>query len=203
MESGSSRSSSGQLDWSANVLATEYKCGEVITCVVRLHALQSRDEHSTPVQIVGLLLSGDGTLDGTAGPECMVHGAPGVLGVGAKVRGAILADGESGGIAGDFEVHDAVGVDGGLDGVGVTLLIESDGQVIGAKGEHVLVEHEVLQSIGVPDVGAVALEVEDLGVEVRGSVEASRCENEISTSGNIARDSLPACRDGNAHAMLL
>lgn len=55
------------------------------TGVVGLHALQSADEHSATGQIVGLLVGGQGALNGTAGPEAVVHGAPGVLGIGAKV----------------------------------------------------------------------------------------------------------------------
>lgn len=144
----------------------------VPTCVVRLHALQSGDEHSAAGQIVGLLLGGNGALDGTAGPEAMVHRAPGVLGVCSEVGGTVLANSETGRLAGEFEVHDAVRVDGGLDGVGVALLVEGDGHVVGAEGQHLLIEHEVVQGVRVPDVRALAVEVEDLRVEVRGGVDA-------------------------------
>lgn len=103
----------------------------------------------------------------------MEHGAPGVLGVSAEVGGTILAGDEAGSLAGELEVHDAVGVDGRLDVVCVTLLVESDGQVVGAEGVHALVEHEVGQGVGVPDVRAIALEVEDLCVEVRGGMDTT------------------------------
>lgn len=140
--------------------------------MVRLHSLQSRDKHAAASQIVGLFFGGDGTLDRTAGPEAVVHRAPGVLGVSPKVGSTILADGETRSFASDLEVNDAVGVDGGLDGVGVALLVESDGHVVSATRAHVLIEHKVPQRIGVPDVRAIALEVEDLRVEVRGGVDA-------------------------------
>jgi hypothetical protein len=55
----------------------------------------------------------------------------------------------------------------------VTLLVEGDGQVIGAEGVHALVEHEVVQGIGVPNVRAIALEVENLRVEVRGGMDTT------------------------------
>lgn len=100
----------------------------------------------------------------------MVHRAPGILGVRSEVGSAILANSETRRLAGEFEVHDAVGVDSRLDGVGVALLVQGDGHVIGAEGEHLLIEHEVVQGIGVPDVWAVAFQVEDLRVEMRGGV---------------------------------
>lgn len=87
------------------------------TGVVRLHALQSWDENTAACQVVGLGLGGNGTLDGASGPEGMGHGAPRVLRVGSEVGGAVLADSEAGGFAGDLEVNDAIRVDGGLDGV--------------------------------------------------------------------------------------
>lgn len=141
--------------------------------MVGLHALQSGDKDSAAGQVIGLLLGGDGALDGAAGPEAVEHGAPGVLGVGAEVGGTVLADDETGRLAGELEVHNAVGVDSGLDVVCVALFVESDGQVIGAEGVHVLVKHEVVQGIGVPDVRAIALEVEDLRVEVRGGMDTA------------------------------
>lgn len=139
--------------------------------MVGLHALQSADEHSASGQIVGLLLGGQGTLDGTAGPETVVHGAPGVLGIGTKVRGTILASNEARRLAGNPHIDNAVGVDGGLDVIGVAFLIQGEGEVISAKGVHLLIEHEVGEGIGVPDMRLVTLEIEDLGVEVRRRVD--------------------------------
>lgn len=112
-----------------------------------LHALQRWDEHTAAAEIVGLLLGGDGSLDGTAGPEGVDHRTPGVLGVRTEVGSTVLADGKPWGFAGELEVDDAVWVDGRLDAVCVALLVKGDGQVIGAKAEHLLVEHEVREGI--------------------------------------------------------
>lgn len=112
-----------------------------------LHSLDSRDENTATGEVVGLVLGGDGTLDGASGPEGVDDGTPGVLGVGSEVRGTVLSDGEARGLAGELQVNDAVGVDGGLDMVGVTFLVEGDGHVIGAEAEHLLVEHEVREGI--------------------------------------------------------
>lgn len=141
--------------------------------MVRLHSLQSGDKHTAAGQVISVFLGGDGTLDGTSGPEAVVHRAPRVLGVSAKVGSTILANGEARGFASELEVNDAVRVDGRLDGVGVTLLVEGDGHVIGAAREHLFVEHEIVQRIGVPDVRGIAFEFEDLRVEVRSSMDTS------------------------------
>jgi len=73
----------------------------------------------------------------------MEHGAPGVLRVSTEVGSTVLADDETGSRAGELEVHDAIGVDSGLDVVRIAPLVEGDGQVISAEGVHVLVKHEV------------------------------------------------------------
>lgn len=141
------------------------------TGVVRLHALEGWDENTAACQVVGLRLGGDGALDGTAGPEGMGHGAPRVLRVSSVVGSAVLAGSEAGSFAGDLEVDNAIRVDGGLDGVGVALFIEGDGQIVGGEGKHLLVEYDVGERVRVPDVLAVAFKVEDLRVEVSGSMD--------------------------------
>lgn len=141
--------------------------------MVGLHALHGGDKETTTSQVVALLLGGDAALDGTARPEGVGHRAPGVLGVGSKVGGTILSDGEARCLPGDLQVDDAVRVDSRLDGVGVTLLVESDGQVIGAEADHLLIKHEVRQAIRVPDVVSSSALVKDLSVEVGGGMDAS------------------------------
>lgn len=112
----------------------------------------------------------------------MAHGAPRALGIGSKVRGAVLANNEARSFAGELEVHDAVLVHGRLDVVGVAGFVQGDCQVIGAKANHVLVKHEVRERVRVPDVIAIALKVEDLGVEVGCGVDAAISSNRDLTS---------------------
>lgn len=101
--------------------------------MVGLHALKGVDEHALSGEVIGLLLGGDGALDGATGPEGMAHGAPGVRGVGAEVGGAVLADDETGCGASKGEVDQTVVVDGGLKDVLRSLLVQGQRQVVGAK----------------------------------------------------------------------
>lgn len=141
--------------------------------MVRLHALKGMDEHSPAREVVRLLLGGDSTLNGTPGPEGMAHGTPWVLGVRAKVRRAVLADHETRGGALERQVHQTIVVHSGLDGISIAILVELYSEVVGTKGEHAFIEHEVGQGIRVPVVGTIAFEVEDLRCELSGGVETS------------------------------
>lgn len=141
--------------------------------MVGLHALKTLDEHATALHIVVLLLGGNGSLDGATWPESVAHRTPRVRGVRAKVGSTVLADDEARGVAGEGDVDQAVFIDGRFEGVGIALLVESQGNVVGPKGKHALVEHEVVQGIGVPAVRAISLGIEDLAVELRSRVNAS------------------------------
>lgn len=74
----------------------------------------------------------------------MHHGAPGVRGIGPEVRCAVLSYDETGGGAGERQIHQAVLVDGGLDGVRISLLVQRQGEIVGPEGEHALIEHEIV-----------------------------------------------------------
>lgn len=141
--------------------------------MVRLHSLQGVDEETTTGHVVGLLLGGDGTFHLAAGPEGMTHGSPWVLVVCAKVRSSILSDDEARSGPGEGDVDQAVGVDSRLDRVGITGLIQGEGQVVGSKREHALIEEMVMQTIGMPDVGGIAVGRKDLGIELARGVDAS------------------------------
>jgi hypothetical protein len=148
-------------------------CKRLLTCVVRLHALQSHNEDTTTGQVVSLVLGSDAALDGATGPEGMAHGAPGVLGVGAEVGGSVLADNEARRGLGELEVYIAAAVDGRLDVVGITLLVEGQGQVVSTEGGHALVEHEVGERVREPLVVTLSAEVENLHVELGGGVDST------------------------------
>lgn len=127
-----------------------------------LHALDSMNEHSPTSEVIGLLLRRDGALNTAPRPEGMHHRPPGVRGVGPEVRCTVLSYDKTGGGAGERQIHQAVLVDGGFDGVRSSLLVQCQGEVVSFKGEHVLIEHEVVQGVGVPDVRLIAFEVKDL-----------------------------------------
>ena len=112
-----------------------------------LHALDRMDEHTPTLEVKSLFLGLDGSFHSAARPECMVHRAPGVLGVCAKVGGAILTDDEARSIPGKGQVHKAVLVDSRFNGIGIAFFVEGDGQIIRAKGKHAFIEHVVAQGI--------------------------------------------------------
>lgn len=141
--------------------------------MVRLHSLQSVDEETAAGHVVGLLLGGDGSFDLAAGPEGMMHGSPWVLVVCAEVRSSILSNQEAGSSPGKGDVDQAVVVDSRLDGVGIPSLVQGESQVVGPEGEHALIEEMVVQAIGMPDVGGIAVGRKDLGIELARGVNAS------------------------------
>lgn len=140
--------------------------------MVWLHALKRMDEHAPTREVKGLFLGFDGPLHGTPGPECMVHRAPWVLGVGAKIRGSIFTDHQTRRRPGEGQLHQTIVVDGGFDGVRIGFFVEGNAQVIRAEGKHALIEHEILQGIGMPVVGTVAFEIVDLRIELSSGMNA-------------------------------
>lgn len=144
-----------------------------LTGVMGLHSLKGVDKYSATLEINSLLCSLDGSLHGAARPEGMAHGTPGVLGIGSKVCRSILADDEARRGAGECQVHQAVLIDCRFEGVGVSVFVEGQREVVGSKREHALIEHVVIQGVGMPVMLAVAIEVEDLRVELGRSMDAS------------------------------
>jgi hypothetical protein len=114
----------------------------------------------------------------------MAHGTPGVLWVGTEVGGAVLANGEAGGGAGEGQVDETAFVDGGLEGVRITLLVQFQGDVVSGKGKHALVEHVVVDRVGEPDVGSITGGVEDLAIELSGSMDATGSIYTLDGCGN-------------------
>lgn len=106
------------------------------TCVMGLHALQGMNKKTPPGQGDLAFGGGDLALDDAARPETVKHGAPGMTKVVAKETGAILTSLEARGSAGESDVDEAVRVDGGLQGKGVTLVVEGDKEVVAANCVH-------------------------------------------------------------------
>lgn len=140
--------------------------------MMRLHALQRVGEEPATGKVVGLLLGCDGALNLASGPESMAHGAPGVLRVRAKGCGAVLANHQAWRRASKGEVNQAVLIDSRLDGICRAVLVQGQGQIIGADRVHFLVEDVVIQGIRVPNVRGIAIGGEDLGIERDGRVHS-------------------------------
>lgn len=103
----------------------------------------------------------------------MAHGAPGVLGIRAKGRGAVLANHQARCCPSKSEVDQAVFIDGGLDRICRAVLVQSQGQVVRADRVHFLIEEVVVQGIRMPNVRGVGIGREDLGIERDGRVHSS------------------------------
>lgn len=116
-------------------------CG---SSVVRLHALQGVDVDGLALEVDIAVLGGDGALRGTAGPECVAHLSPRVLEVCAEQRRARLSGLEAGCCPSNLEVDKGPLVIHALDCVGVAILGQLDGAVVGVEGRPFLVESDVL-----------------------------------------------------------
>lgn len=76
--------------------------------MVRLHALDRMNEHAPTPEVKGVFLGLDGALDCATGPEGVVHRAPRVLSIRAKVTRSVLTDDETRSGPGEGQVHHAV-----------------------------------------------------------------------------------------------
>lgn len=164
-----------------------------------LHALDRMDEHTPTLEVERLFLGLDGSFHTTARPECMVHRTPRVLGVCAKVGSTILTDDEARGTPGEGQVHKAVLADSRFNSIGIAFFVEGDGQIVGSKGKHAFIEHEVAQRIRVPIVGRFAVDAVDLRIKLSGGMDAPTIEKKrsqlygVGLIGKNAMGSLTRC----------
>ena len=154
--------------------------------MVRLHALQSMAQHTASVNLDLALLCDDGALDAAARPEVVVHVAPGLLGVGSIVAGAVLATLEAGGGAGELCVDETGVVDGSLDGVRLAILGKLDGDAVGVERVALVVEAVVVDGVTGPEHGLLVVGVEELGVELGRHTEAGNVVVDDLQEANVA-----------------
>ena len=139
---------------------------------MRLHALQSVDEHSPALEIDRTLLRDQRTLNLTSGPEQVLHAAPRLLRVGTKVGGAILARRETRRGLRESDVDDTALVHTALDLVRLTVLGDFHGALLGSEVLLVVGEGEVVEVVGGPELGGIGDGVDDLRVELCGGADA-------------------------------
>jgi hypothetical protein len=141
--------------------------------MMRLHPLQSLDEHTLALQVVRLGGCLHGTFSTTASPESVEHGSPGIGRVRAIVTCAILTNLEAGRQSLDSEVNKTTLIGCGFDGVGVAFFVDFNGHVLCEEVVLVIIETEVSQRIGTPQVFSRAVVIVNLGVELRCGVDSS------------------------------
>lgn len=146
--------------------------------MVRLHALESVDEHGASLAVDGTIRSGDRALGDTPGPENVAHGTPRVGRVGAEkccARGANL---ETRRCPLDGHVDDRSFIVQRLDCIRVSICRKLDGAIGGVEAGLVLAELGVVEGRRAPEVGLGSIQGEDLGVEL-----ASRADATVASSG--------------------
>ena len=143
-----------------------------LTGKVWLHALQSVNELSTALEVHGSLLRQEGSLNRTPRPEQVLHPAPRVLRIGAKVASTVLASRETRRGLCEGDVDDAALVHAALNVVRLAILGDLHGALLGAELVLVVGEGEVVEVVGGPELGGIGLGVDDLGVELGGGADA-------------------------------
>lgn len=146
--------------------------------VVRLHALQSVDEHGASLAVDGTIRSGNRALGDTPGPENVAHGTPRVGKVGAKQCCAGCANLEARRCPLDGHVDNRPFIVQRLDSVRVSIFRKLDGAVGGVEAGLVLAELVVVEGRRAPEVGLGSIQGEDLAVEL-----ASRADATVVSSG--------------------
>ena len=164
-----------------------------------LHSLKSVREESSPLEINVSGLSNNTTLRLTSRPKAMPHGTPWLLWISAKIALPILANMESRRNPCDCQIHNASFVCSGFDGVRISIFAESNGAVIRVARKFLVVEVEVLEGIGGPEVWGFPVGIEDFRVELacgvyttnmRLSACFSVCGRGSAISRNVAVDDL-------------
>lgn len=139
---------------------------------MRLHALQSVHEHSPTLEINRSLLRDQRTHNLASRPEQVLHAAPRLLRVGAKVAGAVLARRETRCGLGEGDVHDTALVHTALDLVRLSILGDLHGALLGVEVLLIVREGEVVEVVGSPELGGIRDGVDNLRVKLRGGADA-------------------------------
>ena len=139
---------------------------------MRLHALQRMNELSTALEVHRSLLRQQGALNLTPRPEQVLHPAPRVLRISAKVASAVLARSKARRGLCESDVDDTALVHTALDVVRLAVLRNLHGALLGAELVLVVGEGEVVEVVGGPELGGIGLGVDDLGVELGGGADA-------------------------------
>lgn len=116
-----------------------------------------------------------------------------MLWISAKIALPVLSNVESRRRPCDCQIHNASFICGRLDGVRRSVFTESNSAAVGVARKLLWVEVKVLERIGGPEIGGLAVRVEDLGVELACSVytanmRVSACFFAYRRSSAVLRD---------------
>lgn len=158
----------------------QYKIGYRLTSEMRLHALQRMNELATTLEINRSLLCEERSLDLAPGPEEVLHPAPRLRGISAKVAGTVLARSKARRGLCESDVNNAALVHAALDVVGLAILRDLHGALFRLELVLIVGEGEVVEVVGGPQLGGIGLGVDDLCVELSGGADAEDvAENDL------------------------
>ena len=160
---------------------------------MRLHALQSVYEHCPALEVYGTRFRDDGTFDIASRPKSVPHGAPRLVRICAKVALSILPNLKPWRLPSDFQIDYGGFVGRGLYGVKCSVLAKIDSTAISVETKLFVIEAVVFESVGGPEVWGLSVWIEDLGIELAGSPEATEYVRDtisLSTTYHMARCAL-------------
>jgi hypothetical protein len=115
--------------------------------MVRLHALNSMDEDTTALEVVGLIWCGDGTSDGASRPESMSHLTPRLLGIGSVVGCSILSDLEARRGALENKIDESGLISSRFDGILIARFVQSNMKAVSVETSIIILEAIVLKGV--------------------------------------------------------
>lgn len=138
------------------------------------------DKDPPPLKIHRTLLRQKLPLHATTRPELMIHLAPRILGIGAKIRRPVLATHHRRRVLVELEIDDRLRVDGRFDAVGFAVLGQGHADVVGVEVVAVGGEGEVLEVVAAPEVRGGGVRVGDLAGELGGFLDAPAVKYSVS-----------------------
>ena len=161
--------------------------------MVRLHALESVDEHRPTLEIYGTRFRDDGSFSIASWPKSVSHGSPWLVRVSAEVALPIRSNLEPGRLSSHFQVYYREFVGRRLDRVKCPIFAKIDSTAISVETKLFIIKTVVFESVGGPEVRSLSVRIEDLGIELAGSPEAAediRDTISLSTTYQTARCAL-------------
>jgi hypothetical protein len=115
--------------------------------MVRLHALDSMNEDTTALEVVGVIWCGDGTGDSASRPESMSHLTPRLFGVGSVVGCSVIPDLEARRGAFENKIDESGLVSSRLDGILIGRFVQSNVKAVSIERGMIILEAIILKGV--------------------------------------------------------
>jgi hypothetical protein len=162
----------------AAVLPLDQYCGGingtgVHTGVMRLHSLQSVYEKPASGKIHSASLCHDCPGNLVPRPKRMPHPTVRHFGINSVCSCSVIACHKGWSQLGDFEIYQTVGVHDRFDCKFISVLRESDRNVVGKERELFIVKSIIFQGICRPKMWSFAVGIKDFGTELTGYADTT------------------------------